>query len=168
MFTITNGTSDIFILKQGGLTIYVPSDCLPPSMKNCNVEVTANLNTNMKLPSNSLLVSSVYNITLIPHIQKMNQPVQIVIDHCVALKPGQEDRLSFMIARGEAPTEFEYLEGGAFYVDPNTDRKTGRIHVSSFSWFAISWIWEAVSGLFAGPGPEYRLRVYYDDSETMS
>ena len=47
------------------------------------------------------------------------------------------DRLSFVVARGEAPTQFEYLEGGTFCFDPKTGIKTGRISVNSFSWFAV-------------------------------
>ena len=108
-------------------------------MKDCSVEI------------------SVYNITLTPHILKLNQPVEVIIEHCVNLEPGQEN------AKGKAPTDFEYLKGGTFFVDLKTGRKTGRILVSSFSWLAI--VWEYVSGLFTGP--EYLLRVLYDDSETM-
>ena len=101
--------------------INIPSDCLPSSVPEATLLLTANLNTEITLPPHSSLVSGVYNLTLTPpNIQKLNTPIELVIEHCVNLKPGDESNLSFVVARGTLPTRFDYLEGGSFYVDPKT------------------------------------------------
>ena len=177
-FIITNGIEKEFRWEEAGFTIFVPSDSLPSNFKECSVEVTAYLNTNITLPPSSLLVSGVYEVILTPHIEKPNKPFDFGIRHCVNLKPNEEQQLSFVIARGEEPTQFEYLEGGTFYVDPNTGAKTGRIDVTSFCYFAIvyrcftgivNWIYRSIWALFTGsqdkPDIEYCGSLYYTDPE---
>ena len=153
-FAITNGKADIF--SECGLTISVPSDCLPNTIQECRVKITAELNTTITLPANSLLVSGVYNITLHPHIEKMIKPVEVQMEHCVDVKPGQESQLSFVVARGKA-SKFEYLDGGTFSADPKTGVNYGRIHISSFSTLAIESK-ESQNITYAG-------RLYYTDKE---
>ena len=142
--------------------INIPSDCLPSSVPEATLLLTANLNTEITLPPHSSLVSGVYNLTLTPpNIQKLNTPVELVIEHCVNLMPGEESNLSFVVARGILPTRFDYLEGGSFYVNPKTNKKYGKILLSSFSKFGISWIY----GLLGAADIDCNGRLYYDDSE---
>ena len=155
-FTIINGRADIFRWRECGLTVSVPTDCLPKTVKECSVKVTAHLNTSITLPVKSLLVSGVYNITLLPCIEEMIQPVEVQMEHCVDLKPGQESQLSFVVARGKA-AKFEYLDGGTFFADPETGINYGRIHLNHFSTLAIESE-EPQNIRYAG-------RLYYTDKE---
>eukprot|EP00731_Ephydatia_muelleri_P034900 Em0084g13a len=143
--TIINGRAEVFKWEHCGLMICVPIDCLPSNISKCELLITAHLNTEMHLPSKSSLVSGVYNLTMVPNIQKLNTPLELSIEHCVSLMPGQESHLSFAVARGESATKFEYLEGGSFYVDPMT----------VFSW---------LSNLLLDADINCNGRVYYDDS----
>lgn len=131
--TIINGKADVFKLETYGLSIYVSEDCLPPDLKECNLFVKANLTTNVALPSGSILASAVYHITTVPAIERFNQHVEISMVHCA----NDFSQLNFVIAKEQVPYKFEYLEGGMFEVDAKTGMKVGRIHVSSFSSWAI-------------------------------
>lgn len=156
--TIINGKAQAFEWDHCGLMIKVPSDCLPSYLREGKLLLTAHLNTEITLPPNSSLVSGVYNIKLDPNIEKLNKPIELVIEHCVVLKPGQECHLSFVVAKGILPTKFNYLEGGEFYFDPKTNKKFGKILLSTFSDLAIT-----------SPSAESDIdcygRLYYDDSE---
>lgn len=160
--TIINGRAEVFKWEHCGLMICVPIDCLPSNISKCELLITAHLNTEMHLPSKSSLVSGVYNLTMVPNIQKLNTPLELSIEHCVSLMPGQESHLSFAVARGESATKFEYLEGGSFYVDPMTGKKIGKVLLYSFSTFAIVFSW--LSNLLLDADINCNGRVYYDDS----
>ena len=68
------------------MTISFPSGSLPSDIKECNVHITSCMNTDIALPPGSSLVSGVYNVALTPHIPKLNQAVEVVIEHCSKVK----------------------------------------------------------------------------------
>ena len=160
-FTIINGKSDVFEMDKFGLTISVSKNCVPPDVKECNIVVTADLTTNIALPFGTSLVSGVYRIKTIPFIDEFIQPVQLSMVHCANDSSG----LSFVVAREQAPSKFEYMEGGTFEVDAKTGMKVGRIHVRGFSFFSTVWrAWNWIVGNDLESNIEYCGRVYYDDS----
>eukprot|EP00731_Ephydatia_muelleri_P025460 Em0017g543a len=63
-------------------------------------------------------------------LNRLKKPVTIHIQHCAGLKPGEEDKLSFVVAK-EGATKFEFLPGGHF------SSAHGSITLHSFSLFAI-------------------------------
>ena len=123
----------------------VPSDCLPEDVTECTLRVTASLGTNMSLPTNTALVSGVYHIMPPPHVQQFKKPVKIYIEHCADLNPGDEDKLSFVIAK-EGATNFEPLPGGLF----STAHPYGSITLVSFSIIAIVSEWWYGSTTYCG------------------
>ena len=123
----------MFKLETYGLSIYVSEDCLPPDLKECNLFVKANLATNVAMPSGSILASAVYHITTVPAIERFNQHVEISMVHCA----NDFSQLKFVIAKEQVPYKFEYMDGGKFEVDAKTGTKFGRMHISSFSNWAI-------------------------------
>ena len=132
------------------MTISFQSDCLPPNIKECVISISADMTTDIPLPSGSLLTSGVYNITTMPHIDQLNQPVEICMEHCA----NDIEHLRFVVAKDNGQQKFEYMEGGTFEIDAKTGRKIGRICVSNFSFWAI-----------LGGDISYCGRVYYEDSQ---
>ena len=169
-FTIINGKADVYDLEEYGLTISFKSDCLPPNLKKCEVFISADLTTDIPLPSGSLLVSAVYHITTIPFINQLNQPIEISMEHCA----NDLNNLCFVVAKDQNKQKFEYMEGGTF--EATTGRRIGRICVSSFSiWTAVKRLPQQVWGWFTrlfntSDEPEVKAsisycgRVYYDDT----
>lgn len=142
------------------MTISFKSDCLPPSIKECQLLITADLATDIPLPSGSVLTSGIYHFTTMPFIDQLNKPVEISMEHCAK----NIGNLHFVVAKENGKQKFEYIEGGTFEID-GTGRKIGRICVSSFSHWAIAWVSQLL-GWFKGPGSvAYCGRVYYDDSQ---
>ena len=140
-FTIINGTAGVFDLEEYGLTISYKSDCLPSSINECKLSISANLTTDIPLPSGSVLVSGVYHITTMPFIDQLNQPVEICMEHCA----NDFNQLCFVVAKDQNQQNFEYMEGGRFEIDAKTGRRIGRICVSSFSGWA-----QVLCGWFTG------------------
>ena len=143
------------------MTLSVRSDCLPPDIKECELSVSAYLTTDIPLPSESLLISGVYHITTMPFIDRLNQPIEISMDHCA----NDISHLSFVAAKEYGQQKFVYMEGGTFEIDTKTGRTIGRMCVSSFSFWAIVcvrqiWEWLTSVGYYGG--------VYYDDTCTTS
>ena len=108
----------------------VPSGCLPEDVAECRLKVAASLGTDILLPEDTTLVSAVYHIITPPNVKRLKKPVTIHIQHCAGLKPGEEDKLSFVVAK-EGATKFEFLPGGHF------SSAHGSITLHSFSLFAI-------------------------------
>ena len=108
----------------------VPSGCLPEDVAECRLKVAASLGTDILLPEDTTLVSAVYHIITPPNVKRLKKPVTIHIQHCAGLKPGEEDKLSFVVAK-EGATKFEFLPGGHF------SSARGSITLHSFSLFAI-------------------------------
>ena len=167
-FTIVNGKAGVFDMEECGLTISYKEDCLPSSIKKCKILISADLTTDIPLPSGSLLVSGVYNITMIPFIHQLNQPVELSMEHCAF----DFNQLCFIEAKDQNQHEFKYIEGGRFEIDAKTGRRIGRICVSSFSFKAISTQdGELLTGQENTPNePEvkncisYFGTIYYDDT----
>ena len=180
-FTIVNGKSDVFDLKEYGLTISFKCDSLPPNINKCKFSITAHLTTDICLPASSFLVSGIYHIATMPFIGNFNRPVEISMEHCA----NDFNNLCFVIARDYGERRFEYLEGGTFKIDAKTGRSIGKICVNSFCFlsqakrlFQISrWFtgWSHVFGEFTGQGSTsneqemertigYCGRLYYDDT----
>ena len=171
-FTIINGMADVFDLEEYGLTISFQSDCLPPNVKKCKLLISADLTTNISLPSHSLLVSGVYHITTIPFIDQLNQPIEISMKHCA----NDLNNLCFMVAKDQNQQKFEYMEGGTFEIEATTGRRIGRICVSSFSiWTTVKrfpqYIWEWLTRQDSTSNePEVKTsisycgKLYYDDT----
>ena len=159
-FTLINGKASVFDLEEYGMTISFQSDCLPPNIKECEISISGDLTTDIPLPSGSLLVSGVYHITTMPHIDQLNQPVEISMEHCA----DDIEHLHFVVAKDNGQRKFEFIEGGTFETDSRTGRKIGRIRVSSFSSWATVLEWITVWRWFTRP-IEYCGRVYYEDSE---
>ena len=124
----------------------VPNDCLPEFVAECTLQVTASLGTNILLPNNTALVSSVYHIVQPPNVQQFKKPITIHMQYCVDFKPGDEDKLSLVCAQ-EGATNFKFFPGGSF----SFNSKYGRITLDSFSWLAI----------VSEENIEYCGRVYY-------
>ena len=101
-FTIINGKADVCHLEKYGLTISFKSDCLSPNLKRCEVFISADLTTDIPLPSHSLLVS-VYHITTTPFINQLNQPIEISMEHCA----NDLNNLCFMVAKDQYQQKFE-------------------------------------------------------------
>ena len=156
---IFNGNANVFNLDDYGLSISVGKDCLPPNVKECSLFVTADLTTDIPLPSGSFLVSAVYHITTTPFIERFNQPVEVSMIHCAK----DSSQLCFMVAKDQAQSRFEYMNGGTFEVDARTGMKIGRIHISSFSFLTTVWNW--VTG--SVPNVSYSGLLYYDDSQSQ-
>ena len=171
-FTIINGKADVFDLEEYGLTISFKNDCLPPNLKKCKVFISADLTTDITLPSHSLLVSGVYHITTIPFIEQLNQPIEISMEHCA----NDLNNLCFVVAKDQNQHKFEYMEGGTFEIEATTGRRIGRISVSSFSIWTTVMRWpQQVWGWLTrqdntSDEPEVKAsisycgRVYYDDT----
>ncbi|KAL5469233.1 hypothetical protein EMCRGX_G030458 [Ephydatia muelleri] len=160
-FTIINGNAGIFDLEEYGMTISFQGDCLPPSMKECELQISADLTTDITLPSGSLLVSGVYHITTMPFIDQLNQPVEISMEHCAT----DTENLRFVVAKFKGQRQFECMEGGTFEIDATTGRKIGRIRVSSFStWATAAWEW--FKDKWFTRSIAYCGIVYYEDSES--
>ena len=177
--TIINGKAGVFELEEFGLTISFKRDSLPSSIKECKLLISADLTTDIPLPSGSLLVSGVYHITTIPFIDQLNQPVELSMVHCA----NDFNNLCFVVAKECHEQTFKYLEGGRFEIDAKTGRKIGRISVSSFSiwttvkqlpqtfwgWTHQAWEWLKKQDNISNE-PEvkncmsYCGRVYYDDT----
>ena len=134
----------------GGFKMDVPNDCLPEFVAECTLHVNASLGTNILLPNNTALVSSVYHIVQPPNVQQFKKPITIHIQHCVDFKPGDEDKLSFVIAK-EGSTNFKFLPGGSF----SFNSKYGSIILDSFSSVGIA------SKGSTPPDIEYCGSVYY-------
>ena len=135
----------------------VPDDCLPEGVTECTLQVTASLGTDILLPENTTLVSAVYHIIMLvkQFKKRFKKPVRIIIEHCADLKPGEEDKLSFVVAK-EGATQFELLPGGHF----SSTHPYGSIEIDSFSFFAIvSEMWH---------GSTYYGCVYYTRIEPNS
>lgn len=141
------------------MTISFTSDCLPPSIKECQLLISADLATDIPLPSGSVLASGVYHITTIPFIDRFNKPVKISMEHCAK----SIGNLHFVVAKENDKQKFEYIEGGTFEIDA-TGRKIGRICVSSFSNWAIVWVSQLWGWFTGADSVVYCGRVYYDDS----
>ena len=154
-FTIINGQAGVFDLEEYGMTISFQSDSLPPKMKECEFRITADLTTDIPLPSGSLLASGVYRIKTKPFIDQLNQPVEISMEHCA----NDISNLHFVVAKDNSQQKFEYMEGGRFEIDAKTGRMVGKISVSSFSTWATVWEWFTKPVAYCG-------RVFYDDSES--
>eukprot|EP00731_Ephydatia_muelleri_P025464 Em0017g547a len=115
---------------HSGITMEVPSGCLPEDVAECRLKVAASLGTDILLPEDTTLVSAVYHIITPPNVKRLKKPVTIHIQHCAGLKPGEEDKLSFVVAK-EGATKFEFLPGGHF------SSAHGSITLHSFSLLAI-------------------------------
>ncbi|KAL5479567.1 hypothetical protein EMCRGX_G023103 [Ephydatia muelleri] len=115
---------------HGGIMMEVPSGCLPEDVAECRLKVAASLGTDILLPEDTTLVSAVYHIITPPNVKRLKKPVTIHIQHCAGLKPGEEDKLSFVVAK-EGATKFEFLPGGHF------SSAHGSITLHSFSLLAI-------------------------------
>ena len=153
-YTIVNGRAGVFELKEYGLSISYGKECLPPSIPECTLSVTATLTTNIAMPSGSSLVSGVYHIKTAPFIEKFNEPVEISMVHCAIVF----DQLCFIVASDQTPSTFDYMKGGRFETDAKNGYNIGKIRVGSFSDYCI--IDSKSSGCLT-----YCARVYYDDSE---
>ena len=166
-FTIINGKADVFDLEEYGLTISFKSDCLPPNLKKCTLLISADLTTDIPLPSRSLLASGVYHITTIPPADQFNQPVEISMEHCA----NDFSHICFMVAKECGEQKFEYMEGGTFEIDAKTGRKIGRICVNSFSFFTVvNQFWGWLTGQDNSSNEmkvenciAYCGRIYYED-----
>ena len=79
------------------------------------------------------------------NVQQLTKPVTIYIQHCVDLKPGEKDKLSFVVAKEGAAT-FELLPGGVFSFKHNY----GNIDLDSFSWLGIRGQSELSNTLYCG------------------
>ena len=142
-FTIINGKAHVFDLDEYGLTISFKIDCLPPNLKKCEIFISADLTTDIPLPSRSLLVSGVYHITTIPFIDQLNQPIELSMEHCA----NDLNNLCFVVAKDQNQQKFEYMEGGTFEIEATTGRRIGRICVSSFSiWTTVKRVWGWLTG----------------------
>ena len=167
-------------MEEYGLKISYKEDCLPSSIKECKLLTSADLTTDIPLPSGSLLVSGVYHITTIPFIDQLNQPIEMSMENCA----NDLNNLCFVIAKECTEQKFEYVEGGRFEIDAKTRRKIGRISVSSFSiWTTVKHLPQNVSGLMHQAWEwlkrrdntsnelefkncmSYCGRVYYDDTK---
>ena len=151
-FTVINGQAGVFDLEEYGMTISFQSDSLPPTMKECEIRISADLTTDIPLPSGSLLASGVYRIKTKPFIDQLNQPVEISMEHCAI----DTENLRFVVAKCNGQRQFEYMEGGTFEIDATTGRKIGRIRVSSFSIWATATLTQSIA---------YCGILYYEDSE---
>ena len=146
-------------MEEHGLSIFVSNNCLPPSIKECSLSITADLTTNIALPYGSVLVSAVYHIRTTPFIERFNQPVGISMVHCA----NDFSQLSFVFAKEQAESKFEYSEGGTFEIDAKTGMKIGKIDVSCFSkWAIVTYIKDWLFGVV--PSIAYCGSVYYNDS----
>ena len=120
------------------------------------MSVTANLTTNIPVPSGSSLVSAVYHITTTPFIKCFNQPIETSMVLCA----NDMSKLSFVFAK-ETQSRFECTEGGTFESDAETGLKNGKIQVNSFSYWAVVTF---IKDWWMGKGIVYCGSVYYDDS----
>ena len=153
-FTVINGQAGLFDLEEYGMTIAFQSDSLPPTMKECELRISADLTTDIALPSGSQLVSGVYHIKTKPFIEQLNQPVEISMEHCAT----DTKNLRFVVAKCNGQRQFECMKGGTFEIDATTGRKFGRIRVSSFSiWATAALEWLKRSIAYCGI-------LYYEDS----
>ena len=170
-FTIINGKAGVFDLEEYGLTISYKSDCLPSSIKECKLLISADLTTDIPLPSSSSLVSAVYHITTIPFIDQLNQLIEISMEHCA----NSFNDLCFVVAKECHQQTFEFMEGGIFELEATTGRWIGSICVSSFSiWAIVMRLPQQVQELLIRQDKtsndhkitttiSYCGRVYYDD-----
>ena len=171
-FTIINGTAGVFDLEEYGLTISYKSDCLPSSIKISKLLISADLISDIPLPSSSSLVSAVYHITTIPFIDQLNQPIEISMEHCA----NSFNNLCFVVAKECCQQTFEFMEGGIFELEATTGRRIGSICVSSFSiWATVmrlpQQVWEWLARREDNTSNEHEVtttisycgRVYYDD-----
>ena len=169
-FTIINGKADVFHLEEYGLTISFKSDCLPPNLEKCEVFISADLTTDIPLPSRSLLVSGVYHITTIPFIDQLNQPIEISMEHCA----NDLNNLCFVVAKDQNQQNFEYMEGGKFEIEATTGRRIGRICVSSFSiWTTVKRLPQQVWGWLTGQDntsnePEVKASITSNEPEVKA
>ena len=112
---IDEESSQIIEWKDHGLKIVVPATSLPQHSKIAIVALAAG---RFEFPSGTQLVSGVYAIAC---SEKLNEPIQLWIQHCVDLKkPEQAKLLSFMRAKcsqSELPYTFKHLDGGEFPLD---------------------------------------------------
>ena len=120
-YTIINGQACVFHAKENGLTISFKSDCLPPSIKECQLIISADLNTDIPLPPGSLLTSGVYHIKTMSVINQLNQAVEICMEHCAK----DIKNLYFVVAKEDGEHKFEHVKGGTFEIDAS-GRKIGR------------------------------------------
>ena len=107
--------SQPFEWEDHGLKIVAPAASLPQLSEIAIVALVAG---KFAFPSGTKLVSGVYAIAC---SEKLNQPIQLSIQHCVDLqKPEQAKLLSFMRAKcsqSELPYTFKHLDGGEFPLD---------------------------------------------------
>ena len=158
-YTIINGQACIFHAKEYGLTISFKRDCLPPSIKECQLIISADLYTDIPLPHGSLLTSGVYHITTMPVINQLNQAVEICMEHCAK----DIKNLYFVVAKEDGEQQFEHVEGGTFEIDAS-GRKIGRIYVSNFSsWAIVTYVTKVLGWFKKQDIVTYCGRVYYDD-----
>ena len=86
------------------MTISVKSDSLPPSIKECKVFILAHLTTDIPLPPGSLLTIGVFQITTIPFIDQLNQPIEMTMEHC----SNDFSHLCFVVAKDCGQQTFKY------------------------------------------------------------
>ncbi len=99
-----------------GLMMHFPQDTLQHD-DNCEVAILALAGGNFRFPKGTELVSAVYAISF---QKKLNQPVGIGMEHCVALETEwQTTQLHFVATekgRSQNKDVFDFIEGGQFQI----------------------------------------------------
>ena len=108
---VTN-EAQTFLWKGHGLKLHIPSESLPPEVRQSNINIKASLSGQFQFPATTTLVSAVYWIQT---PVKFMQPVTLEIQHCAKLTT--DSPLNFAVAKcsqKDLPYRFKPLQGGTF------------------------------------------------------
>ncbi len=115
-YTIIGSKPQSLDWSEYGLRMYFPKDTIQHG-ENCDVAVFALVGGNFQLPKDTELVSAVFSISF---QKKINQPIQLHMEHCVALETERHTTQLSFIATGKGHSKeehvFEFIEGGNFEV----------------------------------------------------
>ena len=119
LFTIQGSKPQLLDWGDYGLRMHFPQDTLLHE-EHCEVAVLALAGGNFHFPKGTQLVSAVYSISF---EKKINQPVQLEIEHCVSLTTEwQTTHLQFVATGKDRSLEknvFDFIEGGQFQIGEN-------------------------------------------------
>ena len=129
LFLIQGEHSCLLNWEEYGLRINVSHGTIPPG-ETCEVSIAAMVGGEFKCPSDTMLVSAVYAISV---SKALLQPVQLSIQHCVSIETQEHTGyLSFVTAdlyQPDLPYKMQLEEGGQFY----PGNQYGSINLTKFS-----------------------------------
>lgn len=118
LFAIKGDAGQFLDWNKMGLKISIKAESLPPD-ETCEIAVAVFIAGKYKFPETSNIVSAIYAIATSKPLLK---PMELYMQHCVALKPHHDKRtMTFIVSNvgqhEEPPYNFSMAPGGQFFAE---------------------------------------------------